>query len=60
MYSPTLAFQLGKIMRACPNLTTLDLSSCRYIPREQRRKWFEAWEKGEVVEEFEIDPSDVV
>lgn len=35
-------------MNHCPLLSTLNLTSCRGVPLNQRRNWFEAWDKGEV------------
>lgn len=43
---------LSLIMQSCPRLATLNLTSCRGIPVAQRRTFFEAWERGEVV----VDP----
>ncbi|GAA6056883.1 hypothetical protein JCM3770_005127 [Rhodotorula araucariae] len=40
---------LATVLSACPHLSNLNLTSCRGIPVTQRRMFFEAWEKGEVV-----------
>ncbi|BGP39304.1 hypothetical protein JCM10450v2_003256 [Rhodotorula kratochvilovae] len=40
---------LATVLSACPHLSNLNLTSCRGIPVTQRRTFFEAWEKGEVV-----------
>ncbi|GAA6035875.1 hypothetical protein JCM8097_005751 [Rhodosporidiobolus ruineniae] len=40
---------LATVLNSCPHLSSLNLTSCRGIPVTQRRTFFEAWEKGEVV-----------
>lgn len=40
---------LATIMESCPLLSSVNLTSCRGVPVTQRRTWFEAWAKGEVV-----------
>ncbi|BGP15493.1 hypothetical protein JCM10213_005760 [Rhodosporidiobolus nylandii] len=40
---------LATVLASCPHLIALNLTSCRGIPVTQRRTFFEAWEKGEVV-----------
>lgn len=37
------------IMSGCPHLATLNLTSCRGVPVAQRRNFFDAFEKGEIV-----------
>ncbi|GAA5829866.1 hypothetical protein JCM11251_007913 [Rhodosporidiobolus azoricus] len=40
---------LAVVLASCPHLSALNLTSCRGIPVTQRRNFFDAWEKGEVV-----------
>ncbi|GJN89556.1 hypothetical protein Rhopal_002543-T1 [Rhodotorula paludigena] len=40
---------LSTVLSACPHLSTLNLTSCRGVPVTQRRTFFDAWDRGEVV-----------
>ncbi|ORY78840.1 hypothetical protein BCR35DRAFT_304833 [Leucosporidium creatinivorum] len=40
---------LATIMASCPLLSNVNLTSCRGVPVTQRRNFFDAWAKGEVV-----------
>jgi len=41
---------LATMLRSCPDLSVLNLTSCRGVPVTQRRTFFDNWEKGEVEE----------
>jgi hypothetical protein len=46
---PLAARFLSTIMTQCPLLSNLNLTSCRGVPVTQRRTFFEAWARGDVV-----------